>query len=150
MKIDFVKATETDADKFVEVQNKSFYADYLKYGECPGYGRTAESIVESMNRSFAYTYRIMADGEIIGKISASEKTNGEYYLNCLCVIPQYENRGIGQQAVSFIEGQFQESRKWSLETPADNLRNHHFYQKCGYRITDKKMDGNVEIVVFSK
>jgi ribosomal protein S18 acetylase RimI-like enzyme len=148
MMIEFVKATEADAAKFVEVQNKSFYADYLRYGECPGYGRTAESIAESMKRNYAY--KITADGEVVGKISASEKENGECHLDCLCVIPEYENRGIGRQAVSFIEKQFPRAIKWSLETPADKVQNHYFYQKCGYKIIDKTMDGNVEIVIFGK
>ncbi|MDD6794386.1 MAG: GNAT family N-acetyltransferase [Clostridiaceae bacterium] len=69
---------------------------------------------------------------------------------CVCVIPEYENKGIGQKAVKFLESQFPEAKHWSLETPADKLRNHHFYKKLGYNITKKYMDGPVKIVLFEK
>ena len=148
MVIEVIKATRADAEIFVEVQNKSFYQDYMKYGECLGYGRTAESVAEVMERNSAY--KILADGEIIGKVSARENENGDCHLDCLCVIPEYENRGIGRQAVSFIEKQFPKAKNWSLETPADNSRNRYFYEQCGYSVVDKMMDGNVEIVILGK
>ena len=146
--IQFIKATETDAEKFVEVQNKAFYLDYVKYGSCPGYGRTAQSLAESMKRNVAF--KIVADGEIVGKISATKNERCNCHLDCLCVIPEYENRGIGQQAVAFIEKQFPDAVKWSLETPSDKLQNHIFYEKCGYKSTAKTMEGNVEITIFEK
>lgn len=147
MKIEFIEATEADAEKFVEIQNNAFYADYIKYGACPGYGRTTESMAESMKRNSAF--KIVADGEIVGKVSAKED-NGACHLDCLCVIPEYENRGIGHQAVAFIEKQFPSAKKWSLETPCDKERNHRFYKQCGYTVVDKMMDGDIEIVVFGK
>lgn len=148
MKIEFMKATEKDAEKFVEIQDKSFYADYMKYGYCPGYGKTVQSLAESIKKNMSF--KIMADGKVVGKVSAKENERNECHLDCLCIIPEYENRGIGQVTVAFIEKQFPNAVKWSLETPADKLRNHYFYEKCGYTITRKEKDGNVEIVIFEK
>lgn len=31
----------------IEIYNASFYDDYIKYGECPAYGRTRESMESS-------------------------------------------------------------------------------------------------------
>ncbi|NLL94114.1 MAG: GNAT family N-acetyltransferase [Clostridiales bacterium] len=28
--------------------------------------------------------------------------NGEYYIGCLCVIPSYQKKGIGTQAIKYI------------------------------------------------
>ena len=148
MEIEFITASEDDAEKFVEVQNKSFYSDYLKYGMCPGYGRSSEDMIESMKNNIAF--KIIADKEVVGKISVKQIKPDEYHVNCLCIIPEYENKGIGQKAIALLEKQFCEIKKWSLETPADKLRNHYFYKKCGYKIVDKMMEGTVELVVFEK
>lgn len=148
MKIEFVRASEKDAKKFVEIQDKAFNSDYIKYGVCPGYGRNIESIAESMKSNI--TFKIVIDGEVIGKVSANKNEYDECHLDCLCIIPEYENKGIGQKAVAFIEKQFNDAKKWLLETPLDKLRNHYFYQKCGYTIIDKIMEGNVELVIFEK
>lgn len=145
--VSFVRAEDCDADIFVEIQNKSFKEDYLRYGECPGYGRTLKSMLVSMKKNIQY--KIMSDDIPVGKISAHEESD-TCHLDCLCVIPQYENQGIGQKAVKFIESQFPNAKSWYLETPSDKKRNHYFYIKCGYEITDEKMDGNVKVVIFSK
>lgn len=145
--VSFIRAEDCDAAIFVEMQNKSFKEDYLRYGECPGYGRTLESMLASMKNNIQY--KIMLDGIPVGKVSAHEEAD-TCHLDCLCVIPQYENQGIGEKAVEFIESQFPNAKSWHLETPSDKKRNHYFYRKCGYGIIDEKMDGNVKVVIFSK
>lgn len=40
MKIEFERATIDDVDKLIDVQNQSFYSDFIKYGECPGYNHS--------------------------------------------------------------------------------------------------------------
>ena len=148
MNLYFEKANENDAEDIVNVQNQSFYMDYIDYGSCPAYGRTKESVVESMKNNF--TYKIVVDSRIVGKISAKKiNDEGEYHLECLCVIPEYENQGIGKKAIIFIESQFPDAKYWSLETPADKSKNHHFYKGCGYHITGNTNDG-VELVILFK
>lgn len=87
----------------------------------------------------------MFDDIPVRKVSAHEESD-TYHLDCLYVIPQYENQEIGQKAVELIESQFSNSKKWYLETPSDKNRNHYFYRKCGY----EKIDGNVKVVIFFK
>lgn len=148
MKLEFVKASDTDAEKLVEVQDKSFYADYVKYGVCPGYGRTTESMAASINRNTMF--KIIADGILVGNVCAHENGNGTCHLDCLCVVPEYENRGIGKSALFFIEKYFPQASEWSLETPADKTRNICFYQNSGYSIVDRIADGPVEIAIMQK
>ncbi len=145
--ISFVMAEMNDIDDLIDVQNIAFKNDYIKYGYCPGYGHTMTSMKNLVEKCIVY--KIMMDERIVGDIIVRHKENGDYFLGGLCVIPEFENKGIGQMAVKFIEKQLDASY-WSLETPAENKRNIYFYQKCGFQITKEYMDGPVRIVLMEK
>lgn len=148
MKIEFTKATIDDVDKLIDVQNQSFYADFVKYGECPGYNHSKESMTNIiLNR---ITYKIICNNQIVGDIIVRDNNDSTYFLGGVCVIPDYENKGIGQEAIKFIESQFPNTTAWTLETPADKKRNHYFYKKMGYTIVKEYMDGSVKIVLLKK
>ena len=115
MKIEFARATIDDIDGLIEVRNQSFYEDYIRYGECPGYNRSKEAMIRTVLNRMVYT--IMCDGKVVGNISINDNQDGTYHLCCLCVIPNYENRGIGQEALRFIESEFPNATVWTLETP---------------------------------
>ena len=122
----FTQATNDDIQDLIEVQNQAFYDDYMKYEECPGYGRTYESMKRSIGNCIVY--KIMVDSNIVGDIIVRDNHDDTYFLGGLCVIPAYENNGIGQKAMKFLEHQFKGAHHWSLETPADKERNHYFYK----------------------
>jgi len=147
MNITFERASLNDVKGIIEVRNKSFYEDFIKYGECPGYNNTEESLTKTIQEKS--TYKILDNRKMIGNISISNKGD-DYFLHCLCVVPEYENKGIGQMAMAFIEQQFSHAKHWSLETPADKERNHYFYKKHGYQITKEYIDGSVKIALFEK
>lgn len=42
MNIKYRKAAVEDAELLIEIYNASFYSDYIKYGECPAYGKTKD------------------------------------------------------------------------------------------------------------
>ena len=48
MKVEYRKANIEDAEVLIEIYNAAFYSDYLKYGECPGYGKTKEMMEKSI------------------------------------------------------------------------------------------------------
>lgn len=127
MEIKFERASIKDVDILINVRNKAFYADYVKYGEYPGYNNSKESMTNAILNRIAF--KIVCNNQIIGNISASENHDNTYYLGCLCVIPDYENKGIGQEAIRFIESEFPHATVWTLETPADKKRNHYFIKK---------------------
>ncbi|CDM70021.1 Hypothetical protein CM240_2904 [Clostridium bornimense] len=150
MMITIRKANKEDAKKLKEVSDKAFLSDYVKYGECPGYGQTIEKICTTIVDPKRDVFAILCDGEVVGKISVVKENRERNYLGCLCIIPEYENLGIGQKAMRYIENYYKCIKSWYLVTPADKLRNHYFYKKCGYSITGKQMDGKVEVVTFEK
>lgn len=148
MNIQFARAALEDADTLISVQDQSFYSDFIKYGICPGYNRSRDSMAESISRNFVY--KILSDDVVVGDIIVKDNGNADYFLGCICIVPDYENKGIGQLALSFIDESFPDAKHWSLETPSDKLRNHYFYKKHGYEITKEYNVDGVLISFFEK
>ena len=146
--VHFQRAVPQDADTLILVQNQSFYADYVKYGTCPGYGRTKDSMEESISRHFVY--KILWDDLVVGDIIVKDNGEGHYHLGGICVVPQWEGRGIGQAAMKFLSSAFPDARHWTLETPSDKERNHRFYLKSGFHITKEYHVDGVRISLFEK
>lgn len=147
MDIKYRKATIEDADLLINIYNASFYSDYVKYGECPAYGRTKEAMEKSIVNNPKF---IFYDKEKpVGVLSYDNKGDGEYYIGCLCVIPEYQGRGIGTKAFHYFLSVCEDWKKITLVTPVDKEENIKFYtQKCGFTIGNREMDGNVEVVGF--
>lgn len=140
-------ARKEDADMLIDIYNASFYDDYIQYGECPAYGKTRENMEASIEK--VPKHIIYSDDIPVGVISAENKGGGEYYLGCLCVIPGYQSKGIGTQAVKFMLEYYTDWKTFTLITPEDKMENVNFYtKKCGFTIDGTEMDGNVKVVHF--
>ena len=48
MKIEFREALISDAELLIEIYNSAFYKDFIRYGECPAYGRSLEEMRRSI------------------------------------------------------------------------------------------------------
>ena len=148
MKIEFERATVDDLGDLINVRNRSFYADFIKYGECPGYNISNEDMTNIILNKISY--KIIYNGQLVGNISITDNQDNTFHLGCLCVIPEYENKGIGQATLRFIESEFPHVTVWTLDTPADKERNIYFYKKAGYTIIKEYMGGGVKLVLFEK
>lgn len=147
MNLTYQKAAKADADLLVELYNVSFYDDYMRYGECPGYGRTREEMERSIEKTEKYI--IQNEDVSVGVLSFQGEGDGHYYLGCLCVIPAFQGKGIGTQAFQYMLSVCPDWRRITLVTPADKEQNIRFYtQKCGFRMGEKILDGKVEVVQF--
>lgn len=135
MEILFKKADIEDAQRLLEVQKMSFYDDYIEYGECPGYEHSLEDMENIIKTTIAY--KIIHNNVIIGDIVVRKRENNNYYLGGICIIPEYQNFGIGKKAIIYIEQENPDAVCWELETPFDRYRNHHFYKKMGYKKVDE-------------
>ena len=120
MTIEYRKATLEDADLLIRIYNASFYSDYLRYGACPGYGNSKEMMEESIRRYPKHI--ILCDHVPVGCVSCKKLEAGVYEIGCLCIIPAFQGRGIGTQAIQFV--------------------------KCGFQIVSTETDGNVELARF--
>jgi ribosomal protein S18 acetylase RimI-like enzyme len=147
MSLNYRKAQIEDAELLIRIYNLSFYEDYIRYGECPAYGRSKGDMEASIVK---YPKLLIYNDDIpIGVISAADKGQGEYILGCLCVIPEYQGRGIGTQAMRYLQDYYSDWKRITLITPSDKLENVNFYtKKCGFRIDGTEMDGHVEVSHF--
>ncbi|MDP4143064.1 MAG: GNAT family N-acetyltransferase [Bacillota bacterium] len=148
MNIKIERATLDDIDPLINVQNQSFYGDYIRYGECPGFNHSSETMASIiLNR---IVYKIMLDDQIVGDFIVRDNYDNTYYLGGLCIIPECENRGIGQKAIKFVESEFPNATLFTLETPLDKTRNHYIYKKLGYSIAHEYRAGSIKLVLFQK
>ncbi len=148
MDLEIKAATTKDAELLVDIYNKAFYEDYVKYGECPGYGRSVSDMEKSIKESSKYIAYV---GSVaVGVISVLKKEDGLYYLGALCVIPEYQRRGIGYKLLEFFKDQNKDWKTIELVTPADKEKNVNFYtKKCGFTIDGEETDGSVKLYHFS-
>lgn len=147
MKIEFRKAGIPDAELLIEIYNASFYSDYLRYGECPAYGRTAEMMKQSIRD--VPKFLIVCNGRPVGCISCKVLEKGIYEVGCLCVIPEFQGKGIGTAAMEFVKSYYQDWSRFTLVTPVDKEENVRFYtEKCGFDIRSVEMDGSVKVARF--
>ena len=148
MDIQIKKAMAEDAQVLVDIYNKAFYEDYVKYGECPGYGKSVSDMEKSINETLKYIAYVGENP--VGAISVLKKDDGVYYLGALCVIPEYQRMGIGQELLEFFKDQNKDWKKIELVTPADKEKNISFYtKKCGFNIDYEEIDGSVKLYHFS-
>lgn len=145
MKISYRKAEISDAELLVEIYNAAFYDDYMKYGECPGYGKSKQQMETSIEKMPKYV--IMVDSVPAGVLSYKKQETGVYYIGGLCIIPEYQRQGIGTDAMQFFFDKFSDWKKVTLKAVADKEAVIRFYiEKCGFRIGDMQKDGKVQIV----
>jgi ribosomal protein S18 acetylase RimI-like enzyme len=139
----FEKATPADAAALTAVQKRTFDDDARRFsgqpsGGPPGYDSERWQLT-MMIRATAY-YKIVDGDQIIGGIIVFDMGGGHFVLGRIWIDPAYQDRGIGKQAIQFIEQAHPQAKKWTLDTPAWAVRNHHFYEKAGY-VKTREADG---------
>jgi ribosomal protein S18 acetylase RimI-like enzyme len=150
MSITFQRATTADAEALVVAQIAAFHDDTRLYGVEIG-GPLGYDSMDVMLRKIAEdeTYKIVSDGQIIGVITLFPKGEGHYHLDVIAVHPDYHNRGIGSQAMSFIESTYP-ATKWTLDTPQYAVRNQHFYEKFGYVKVGIEEYPDITLIAYEK
>lgn len=131
----------------VHIYNAAYYSDYPKYGECPGYGKTKEMMEESIIKYPKFI--ILCSGEVVGCISCKELEKNIYEIGNLCIVPEFQGKGLGTQAVQFLRTFYKDWKKFTFVTPIDKTENVKFYtQKGGFKIISTEKDGKVELARF--
>ena len=147
MMISFKQAAMDDAELLVDIYNASFFSDYLRFGACPGYGKTVGMMEESI--CLYPKHIIMCDNKPVGCISCHPVGPQEYEIGCLCVIPEYQGKGIGTQAVRFVQDYYDDWKRMTLVTPLNKSENVRFYtEKCGFQIAGTERDGDTVLARF--
>lgn len=132
--LEFQKSALKDAKLLTELKIRTFDDDSRRFFNRPNGGPPGYDSVEFQRELIInhMTYNILWDSNIIGSMTITDNGNFHYELSTIFIIPEYQNKGIGQQAIMFIEQEFQDAKKWTLDTPSTATRNHYLYEKMGY------------------
>ncbi len=140
------KARPQDAPALAEASKRAFHSDVHcgappgPPGGPPGYDSTQWQ--RRMMRLGQY-YAIVVGGQIVGGIIVFRKSPREYELGRIYVAPDFQNQGIGTQAVEFLWQEFPLAKRWTLDTPIWNRRTRHFYRKMGFEEIGEDGHGGV-------
>jgi L-amino acid N-acyltransferase YncA len=124
------KAEINDAEEILDVKIRAFKEEVDLYGVCPPKYDSLENLINSISK--CNYYKIVDDEKIIGGMSVQNKGNGHYWLGSIYIDSLYQNKGVGSLAMNYINKEYPNAIKWTLETPHKSYRNHHFYEKFGF------------------
>lgn len=133
-------ATPADIVSLMHMHAEAFADDEVEYGKGPPGYRDLECHRDMLAQN-SY-FKILSGMDLAGGIVVVDEGDGHYYLDKLFIDPRFHNRGFGQHALRRMEQAFPLATRWTLVTPYRNYRNHHFYEKMGYRkIAEKFVTG---------
>jgi len=130
-----VKQISSDsADIVHNIQKKSFKPllnKYHDYDVNPAM-ESVELIREKIDRANTTAYIFQLNNINVGWVRVTELEDKIYKISALCVLPEYQNRGIAQETLKRIESYHSDARKWILSTIFQEKGNCHLYEKMGY------------------
>lgn len=137
--INFIRANIEDARKLTDIQIETFDDDSRRFFNRPAGGPPQYNSVDAQINYIKNNiyFKIVCNDDIIGGINIQAIDNHHYELTTIYIKPSEQKKGIGQEAINFLEKEFPLVTKWTLDTPSVCVRNHHLYEKMGYKKTDK-------------
>jgi len=130
------KMQKNDIETLFNIALRSFQSDYEKHGVYP-------PLIRLKQKSFLpprfFGKTILTDGVIIGGafVLAFGK-KGE--IGAIFLDSTQQKKGYGYQVMLMIEEMYPKVKRWKLETPAESLGLHRFYESLGYVKTEEKED----------
>ena len=129
--LEFLKIDLNDAEELIKVKKSAFAEDVNTYGFGPTGYDDLESLIGAIGKY--PIYKMVLDGTIVGGMTCCNQGNGEYWIGGIYIDKEHQNMGLGAKAIKFLEEEFPDAKIWRLDTPYKNYRNHHFYEKLGYK-----------------
>jgi RimJ/RimL family protein N-acetyltransferase len=132
----YERATEADIPAMTAVMTRSFDDDSERFrgepeGGPDGYndGRFFQQWMQK-----GKCWKILLDDRLIGAflIFTNYPEKGSNALGTIFLDPKFQGKGIGSAAMDYVHRTFP-AKRWILDTPEWHTRNHHFYEKLGYR-----------------
>lgn len=145
--ISFKLVNIDDLKDIMDIAVNAFAEDLKKYGSMPPGIERIKWHREAVKDG--HYYKIVENSQIIGGMKICDKGEGHFHLGSIFIKESYQNRGIGHQAMIFLEKNFANAIKWTLDTPYKNYRNHYFYEKHGFKkVKEIKLVPNESFTLF--
>ena len=123
------------ADVVHAIQKRSFKQlldKYHDYDVNPAM-ESIDMVKKKMDRANTTAYIFKLNDVNVGWVRVTELAKMTYKISALCVLPEYQNRGIAQEALKQIESYYPKAQKWILDTILQEKGNCHLYEKLGYK-----------------
>lgn len=129
--ISIERANTEDAAELLQIKIRAFRDEVALYGFGPqGYDSYEQQLRAIQENQY---FKIMYAGKMIGGICVRVLPERSYWIGALYIDTLYQNSGLGSKAMEILEKKFPDAVSWSLDTPYLSFRNHHFYEKLGYK-----------------
>lgn len=135
-------ATINDATLIHQMQYEAFLPLYEKYhdDETNPAKEPLDKIIWKLTHPHSEYYLIQMDNKTIGavRIKHSQKQSdficeqGTAYISPIFILPEYQNKGIGQTVLMKVFALYPNIVTWKLDTIKQETKNCHLYEKCGF------------------
>lgn len=146
-----LRATSEDAAVLQEIQRKAFYPDLQTYGDiesCPA-NESLESIIDKIHNTDYF--KILIEGRVVGGFVIGHYEDYTYRLQRIFIDPKAQDLGIGSHVIKALDMMYPDAKKWALDTPYKNYRNHHFYEKFGFKkISEKRINDSLILFEYER
>ena len=154
IKLTYKKLEKSDIPELTPIMKAAFDDDTRLHTDLeedgPNGYDNGELLKKLMKLKNAESKVIYADDIMVGGYTIIKDKN-IYTLDLLFINPVYASKGIGTMVWTDIEKEYNEAETWVLETPDYSKRNHHFYEKCGFKkFKEHSFEDGSKSVVFIK
>lgn len=148
-----IKIRKNEILKAWLLQRKGFKATLKKYRDYKTSPATERfiSFYQKFTKQSVDNYWVIINDKIAGAICIVTKPDclwiGRFYI-----LPEFRNKGAGQQALLLTEGLYPNAKRWRLDTIFEEKNNVHLYAKLGYKeYGERKIINNkMTIIKFEK
>lgn len=135
------------------IQKKAYKALFDKYedADTSPYCESKEVVLEKYMRAGTDGYVFLKDNVPVGCVRVKSEYDTRV-ISGLAVLPECQNIGIAQNALSAIEKRYPETKKWSLITIKQEIKNCRLYEKLGYKRVGEEhvINDKLTLVVYEK
>ena len=163
-KVTLKLANENDAALIHQMQCEAFSPLYEKYhdDETSPAKESLERVTKRVMDSISEYYLIQVENTNVGAIRAARRKvklddkkiiiPDVQYISPLFILPQYQNKGIAQEALKELFALYPDTITWKLDTIKEEVGNCYLYEKCGfYRIGEEHpVNENMILVDYEK
>lgn len=152
--INLIKAVFSDCEQIHKMQVSAFTKLLEKYNdyETNPASESLEKIQNKFNQSFTDYYFIMREDTKVGVMRVVKLSEVIFRISPIFILPEYENNGFAQKALSAVEKLYPDAIEWHLDTIKEESKLCYLYEKCGYKRTGKeeKIKDGMTVVYYIK
>lgn len=130
MPITLIKATVADIPQLIEIEKSvagtNIYSPMLEKNEWE------RALQEGL------VFLIKKEETLAGNISYENKGDGHYHVSGLAIMPQFQNRGVGREALISVLKECGDAKRIDLVVHPDNESAVKLYKSLGFRVESQK------------